>query len=89
MRMHLDMTEALHDWRWFNHNNMAVKRTDHFTYTVWRWVDRDGWGAAVDLKLEHQLVKDLGFADGDTWEDAINHAKVAAIKHLELLQKEL
>jgi hypothetical protein len=43
----------------------------------------------VDLKLEHQLVKDLGFANGDTWEDAINHAKVAAIKHLELLQKEL
>lgn len=83
------MTDTIHEWRWYNRNEMAVRRSEVFTYSVWRWADRDGWGASVDMKLEHQLVKDIGIADGATWEEAADLARKNAIEHLDSLKSQV
>jgi hypothetical protein len=83
------MSEATHDWRWFNRGEMAVKRTDTLTYTVWRWSDKEGWGAAIDFKMENQIVKDIGIAVADTWEAAVEAARLHARDRLDSLKTEL
>jgi len=75
------------DWRWFNGGLMAVKRTDALTYTVWKWVDRDGWGASVDVMLENQLVKDFGHASSCvSWTEAVRVARDNALSRLSHLK---
>lgn len=83
------MSEATHDWRWFNRGEMAVKRTDTLTYTVWRWSDKEGWGAAIDFKMENQIVRDIGTAVADTWEAAVEAACHNALSKIKTLKEEL
>jgi hypothetical protein len=68
------------EWRWFNNYEMAVCRTDNFTYTVWRYQEalaKKGWGAAVTMSTNHHTME-IAQCDADTWEDAVVGARQQA-----------
>ena len=79
------MTELLSsekelEWRWFNAYEMAVCRTDNFTYTVWRYQEaspKKGWGAAVTMSTHHHTME-IAQQDADSWEEAVVAARQQA-----------
>lgn len=68
------------NFKWFNDDTMAVKRTDCFTYTIWKRKD-DLWECSINLNLEHGLVNCFANGVGISWSDSVSDARMSAMKN--------